>query len=125
MIKTKKLGYVIENKKFSEILIKKLLDFDNTKILTLKLISYKKLSTMDKYSQNCILKNKEINTKLVIAADGKNSDTRKTVGNKFFKKNYSESALVLNFFHEKKLNNTAYEIFYNTGPLSNFTNEIF
>ena len=43
---------------------------------------------------------------------------RKIVGNKIFKKNYSESALVLNFLHEKNLKNTAYEIFYKTGPLA-------
>jgi len=43
---------------------------------------------------------------------------KKIVGNKTFKKNYNESALVLNLVHEKKLNNTAYEIFYKTGPLA-------
>ena len=59
-----------------------------------------------------------INAKIIIAADGKNSQIKKIVGNKTFKKNYNESALVLNFFHEKKINNTAYEIFYNTGPLA-------
>ena len=47
-----------------------------------------------------------------------NSQIKKIVGNKTFKKNYNESALVLNFVHEKKLNNTAYEIFYKTGPLA-------
>ena len=59
-----------------------------------------------------------INAKVIIAADGKNSQIKKIVGNKTFKKNYNESALVLNFVHEKGLNNTAYEIFYKTGPLA-------
>ncbi|MDC0625632.1 FAD-dependent monooxygenase, partial [Alphaproteobacteria bacterium] len=59
-----------------------------------------------------------INAKIIIAADGKNSQIKKIVGNKVFKKNYNESALVLNIAHEKKLNNTAYEIFYKTGPLA-------
>jgi 2-octaprenyl-6-methoxyphenol hydroxylase len=114
-INNKKLGYVIENKKFSEILKNKLSYFDNTKILYNT--SIKKIEPNKKFSKLITQKN-EINTKLVIAADGKNSDTRKMVGNKIFKKNYLESALVLNFFHEKKLNNTAYEVFYNTGPLA-------
>jgi 2-octaprenyl-6-methoxyphenol hydroxylase len=59
-----------------------------------------------------------INAKIIIAADGKNSQIKKIVGNKTFKKNYNESALVLNVVHQKKLNNTAYEIFYKTGPLA-------
>ena len=114
-IKDKKLGYVIENKKFSEILKKKLLDFKNTKILHNTLL--KKIEANIDFSKTYTQK-KEINSKLVIVADGKNSDARKMMGNKFFKKNYSECALVLNFFHEKKLNNTAYEIFYDTGPIA-------
>lgn len=114
-IKNKKLGYVIENKKFSQILTNKLLDFDNIKILNNTIL--KKIEEKNNFLKLYSQKN-EINSKLAIAADGKNSDTRKLLGNKIFKKNYSESALVLNFFHEKKLNNTAYELFYNTGPLA-------
>ena len=114
-IKNKKLGYVIQNKKFSEILRNKLFDFDNLKISNSTVIE--KIKVNNNYLK-LFTQQKEINSKLLIAADGKNSDTRKLVGNKVFKKHYLESALVLNFFHEKKLNNTAYEIFYNTGPLA-------
>ena len=114
-IKNKKLGYVIENNKFTEILRNKLSEFNNTKILNGNALQKIEVnnSFLKLYTQK-----KNITSKLVIAADGKNSDTRKMIGNKIFKKKYSESALVLNFFHEKKLNNTAYEIFYNTGPLA-------
>ena len=111
----KNLGYVIENNKFSQILRNKLLELNNTRILyksSLEKINYNK-----SFSKS-YLENKVINSKLIIAADGKNSDTRKMIGNKVYKKKYEESALVLNFFHEKKLNNTAYEIFYKTGPLA-------
>ena len=111
----KKLGYVIENKKFSEILRKKLLDFKNIEIRQNTFLY--KIETNKKISKIFTQKTK-INSKLVIAADGKNSDTRKIVGNKIFRKKYAESALVLSFFHERKLNNTAFEIFYNTGPLA-------
>ena len=65
-----------------------------------------------------VINNIKINTKLIIAADGKNSAIKKIIGNKTYKKNYNENALVLSFFHEKNLNNTAYEIFYNSGPLA-------
>ncbi|MDC0498826.1 FAD-dependent monooxygenase [Alphaproteobacteria bacterium] len=114
-IKNKKLGYVIENKQFSKILINQLKKFKNTKVHTgFNLIDIKlKDKNSRAFSNNTI-----INAKIIIAADGKNSQIKSIVGNKTFKKNYNESALVLNFSHEKRLNNTAYEIFYETGPLA-------
>ena len=113
--KNKKLGYVIENKKFSKVLISQLKKFKNTKVhYGFNLIDFE---LKDK-SSRAFSNNTTINAKIIIAADGKNSQLKKLVGNKTFKKNYNESALVLNFIHEKKLYNTAYEIFYNTGPLA-------
>jgi len=113
--KNKKLGYVIENKKFSKILINQLNKFKNTEVhYGFNLIDIKHNDNSSKaYSSNTV-----INAKIIIAADGKNSQIKKIVGNKTFKKKYNESALVLNLVHEKKLNNTAYEIFYKTGPLA-------
>jgi len=113
--KNKKLGYVIENEKFSKILISHLKKFKNTKVqYNFNVID---VELKDKgsrvFSNNAI-----INSKIIIAADGKKSHIKKMVGNKTFKKNYNESALVLNFSHQKNLNNTAYEIFYKTGPLA-------
>ena len=113
--KNKKLGYVIENKKFSKTLINQLKKFNNIKILYGFNLTDIKLN--DRNSK-AFSNNTAINAKIIIAADGKNSQIRKIVGNKIFKKNYNESALVLNFVHENKLNNTAYEIFYKTGPLA-------
>jgi len=114
-IKNKKLGYVIENKQFSKILINQLKKFKNTKVhYGFNLVD---VELNDKYTR-AFSNNSIINSKIIIAADGKNSQIKKIVGNKTFKKNYNESALVLNIVHEKKLNNTAYEIFYNTGPLA-------
>ena len=114
-IKNKKLGYVIENKKFSEILINHLKKFQKTKVhYGFDLVDIK----VNDRSSTAFSKNNKINAKIIIAADGKNSQIKKIVGNKTFKKNYKESALVLNFVHENKLDNTAYEIFYKTGPLA-------
>jgi 2-octaprenyl-6-methoxyphenol hydroxylase len=114
-IKNKKLGYVIENKKFSNVLINQLKKFKNTKAHYGFNLTDIELGDKNSraFSDNTI-----INAKIIIAADGKNSQIKKIVGNKIFKKNYNESALVLNIVHEKKLNNTAYEIFYKTGPLA-------
>ena len=114
-IKNKQLGYVVENKKFSKVLINELQKYKNTMILyDFELIDIKLGETNSKV----ISKKNIINAKLIIAADGKNSQIKKIVGNKIFKKIYNESAWVLNFNHEKKLNNTAYEVFYKTGPLA-------
>ncbi len=114
-IKNKKLGYVIENNKFSEILRNRLQKFKNIRLLYgFDLIDIK----CDDKGVKVFLDKTIINSKMIIAADGKNSQVKKIAGNKTFKKNYNESALVLNFLHEKKLNNTAYEIFYDTGPLA-------
>ena len=114
-IKNKKLGYVIENKKFSKVLINQLKKFKNTKIhLGFNLTDIK----LDNINSRALTNNTIINAKIIVAADGKNSQIKKIVGNKTFKKNYNESALVLNLVHEKKLDSTAYEIFYKTGPLA-------
>ena len=113
--KDKKLGYVIENSKFSKILRKRLFKNKNFKTMFGSEVCDVDLN---KNSSSTYLNNKKINAKLIIAADGKNSFLRKIAGNKIYKKCYSDSALVLNFFHQKPINNTAYEIFYNTGPLA-------
>ena len=114
-IKDRKLGYVLENKKFSRVLVNELQKYKNTKILyDFDLIDIKLNETKPKV----ISKKNIINAKLIIAADGKNSKIKKILEIKTFKKKYNESALVLNFSHEKKLNNTAYEVFYKTGPLA-------
>ncbi len=115
MIKNKNLGYVIENKKFSEILIDRLRKYKNTKT---KFGFNLNNITVGDFVTKAFSNNNLINARLLIAADGKKSITKKIFGNKEFKKNYTESALVLNFTHEKNLNNTAYEIFYKTGPLA-------
>tara|TARA_Y100001970_G_scaffold87544_1_gene110522 strand:+ start:21236 stop:22417 length:1182 start_codon:yes stop_codon:yes gene_type:complete len=114
-IRNNKLGYVVQNSILS-------------KTLRESLTQYKSLQSLDGQDFNKIslknelaityLKKHKINSKLIIAADGKNSDIKKIVGNKTYKKNYNESALVINFNHKRKLNGEAYEIFYKTGPLA-------
>jgi 2-octaprenyl-6-methoxyphenol hydroxylase len=111
----KDLGYVIENSKFSKILINSLKKKKNIKILYG--VELNKIET-NTSTPRVFLKNQTIKSKLIIAADGKNSTLRKMIGNKIFKKKYSDSALVINFFHQNNLKNIAYEIFYDSGPLA-------
>ena len=96
-------------------MINQLKKFKNTTVYyNFDLIDVELKNKNSRASSNNII----IDAKIIIAADGKNSQIKKIVGNKTFKKKYNESALVLNLFHKKKLNNTAYEIFYKTGPLA-------
>ena len=114
-ISNQNLGYVIENQKFSRVLIDRLNKFEKTKTIygfDVSNLQFEK--GMCKASSEKLT----ITSKLLVAADGKNSKIRNIVGTKMFKKTYPENALVLTFEHEKNINNTAYEIFYKTGPLA-------
>ena len=109
------LGYIVENSKLIQVLIKLLKKKKNISIVEGSSIS----------SINCnnskilsFSKNEKISSEMIIAADGKNSAVRKILGTNIFKKHYNEKALVINFYHEKPHNNTAYEFFFNTGPLA-------
>ena len=109
------LGYIVKNSKLISILIKELKKKNNVNFITgsnLNSISYSN-SKIISFSSN-----KKIKSKLIIAADGKNSTVRKILGTNFFKKKYNEKALVINFFHERPHNNIAHEIFLKTGPLA-------
>jgi 2-octaprenyl-6-methoxyphenol hydroxylase len=109
------LGYIVKNSKLISVLIKELNKKNNVNFITgsnLNSISYSN-SKIISFSNNT-----KINSKLIIAADGKNSTVRKILGTNFFIKKYNEKALVINLFHESPHNNIAYEIFLKTGPLA-------
>ena len=113
--KNEKLGYVIENSIFTKILREKLIAKKNIKIFNGEGVT--QIKAKDKISTAYFEKIK-INSKLIIAADGKNSAVRKIMGKMIYQKHYPENALVINLFHEKNLQETAYEIFLKTGPLA-------
>ncbi len=113
--KNQLLGYVIKNTIFSKVLRNKI--SKNKKVKTYFNSEVKNIVPSYDFSQ-VYLKDKVINAKLTIAADGKNSTVRNIIGTKIYKKKYPEMALVLNLFHEKSLNGTAYEIFNKTGPFA-------
>ena len=109
------LGYIVENSKLIQVLIKLLKQKKNISIVEGSSIS----------SINCnnskilsFSKNEKISSDMIIAADGKNSAVRKILGTNVLKKHYKEKALVINFYHEKPHKNIAYEFFFKTGPLA-------
>lgn len=62
--------------------------------------------------------NFQIQTSLLIAADGKFSTVRDKLKIPIYEKHYHQSALIFNIYHEKKHENNALELFTTQGPLA-------
>ena len=109
------LGYIVKNNKLISLLHEELKKKNNVNFISgsgLESVSYNEKKIIS------ISKNNKIKSNLLIAADGKNSTVRKILGTNIFKKVYGEKALVINFFHEKSHENTAYEFFFKNGPMA-------
>ena len=109
------LGYIVENKHLKEIPIKDLKSKKNLDIITnstLYDIDTERDVVISKTSKG------KFQSKIIIAADGKNSFVRKICKNPIFTKNYKHKAFVINLRHQKDHQNIAYELFYKTGPLA-------
>tara|TARA_B100000963_G_scaffold311497_1_gene288489 strand:- start:1255 stop:2436 length:1182 start_codon:yes stop_codon:yes gene_type:complete len=109
------LGYIVKNEFILDSLYKKLEKQKNVKIfnnISLKNIFYESNKIITK--QNNFL----INANLLISCDGKNSSVRKIFKTPIFSKDYKKQAIVINFFHSKNHQNTAYEFFFKNGPLA-------
>lgn len=109
------LGYIIENKKIKNILIKKLKTKKNIKIISNQ--SFTRLVSNSSFSET-FFQNYKIKSGVIIAADGKKSPIRNSLKVPVYKKEYPHKAIVINFHHTKNHNNTAYELFYKSGPLA-------
>ena len=109
------LGYIIKNNIIKKILLEKLIKKKN-----IRLISNNNLKTIDHKQSSliCTFKEIKIDTKLLIAADGKNSKVRNIFRTPVYKKDYKQKALVVNFLHEKDHSSTAHELFFKSGPLA-------
>jgi len=111
----KNLGYVVKNSIIREIIIESLHSKKNITIL--------KRSTLIKIenrpnSIEAFTNNGLISTKLLVAADGKNSFIRKLIKTKKISKRYNHSAMVVNIDHSKSHKSIAHEIFFKSGPLA-------
>ncbi len=109
------LGYILKNQILINKLYKKLIKKKNIKI-----INNDQVYKIEHNSENIItLSNKhKIQSKLLIAADGKNSPTRSMLKTTYFKKNYNKKAFVINITHTANHNAVAYEFFNKFGPLA-------
>ena len=109
------LGYIIENKHILDKIYFKLKEKKNVKILN----NFKLTDLYTSKDKTIINSDKiKIISDLNIAADGKNSFVKKILKTPHYFKDYKKSAFVLTFTHSKNHNNTAYEFFYENGPLA-------
>ena len=109
------LGYIVRNEFILDCIYKKLQSQNNIKLfnnISLKDIFYEGNRIITK--QNNFL----INTSLLIASDGKESLVRKIFKTPIFNKDYKKKAIVINFYHSKSHQNTAFEFFLKNGPLA-------
>lgn len=109
------LGYIVKNDQLKKALIK-----DLSKRKNVFLYPKSNLKNIENANGFVFAKtdNQLLKSKLLIAADGKNSFVRKMLKTPIFTKKYKHDALVVNLNHEKNHNNIAYEIFHKSGPLA-------
>ncbi len=109
------LGYIVRNEFILESFYKKLQKQKNVKI-------FNNVSVNDIFykEDRIITKQKDfsVNSNLLLASDGKNSFIRKIFKTPIYSKDYKKKAIVVNFYHSKNHQNTAYEFFLKNGPLA-------
>ena len=110
------MGHIVENKIIKKELIKKITSSKNVEFIHNSLI--KKTIIKNNLLYAFIDNNIEISSKLLIAADGKNSFLKKFYNIPSYDIKYNQSVLVMNLIHSKNHNNTAYEVFLPNGPLA-------
>ena len=113
--KANPMGFMIENQNLLKILINLTKKNKNIIKYDCKLLKYYR--TNDRVLIT-LEKNDNIETKLIIGADGRNSYLRKLANIKFKYKDYKQKAFTFNVKHEKKHNNLAIEKFLEEGPLA-------
>jgi len=116
------LGYIVENQAMSDTLFDEASKIDDIEIIDKAQINkiqpvaeavelcYSKISELDEI--------RNINTKLLIIADGAKSNTRNLLGVESVTKDYGQVAIVSNITLSQDHNNIAYERFTDSGPLA-------
>ena len=117
--KVEALGYVVINRVLGEVLQNRLTALDNLDVLCPARIAAVRtgpvaaVATVDVGG-----KTREIETALLVAADGANSAVRDMLGISVQKSGYGQRAVIGNLLPEKAIANTAFERFTPQGPLA-------
>jgi 2-octaprenyl-6-methoxyphenol hydroxylase len=110
------MGYIIENFHLREALFKRAEKFENIKIIAPA--KYKDIKFEDDGCTVTLSDKTIINSKLLIAADGKNSNIRKIAGIKTHSWDYEHHGIVCTIAHENHHQFTAQERFLPEGPFA-------
>ena len=109
------LGYIVKNEFILDSFYRKLEEQKNVKI-------FNNISLKDIYHEGNRIITKQndflINSNLLLATDGKESSIRKIFKTPIFYKDYKRKAIVINLYHSKSHQSTAYEFFFKKGPLA-------
>jgi len=115
------LGYVLENKRVGEVLYAAMNDASASNIhlfCPASISSLKLDETQVSVGVSLAGEEKVLQGKLLIAADGNNSQVMQLLNVGSSRKDYQQTALITNVTPGKKHNNVAYERFTDSGPLA-------
>ena len=109
------LGYVVKNRIVHQIINKKI-----SSLKGFKIFQGQEITHIHYESDKAVSRTKDINinSDIIIAADGKNSSIRNLMKTPLYKKNYNKKALVITMKHSEDHNNIAYEYFFKDGPFA-------
>lgn len=117
--KVEALGYVIENRVMGEVMQAQLHSLDHVDVLMPATVTAINESTdCVKVTINQNEESVELETSLLVAADGAMSKVRAMAGITHTKSDYQQSAIIANINTEQFHNGVAYERFTDTGPLA-------
>lgn len=113
------LGYVLENKRLGQQLYETINDSSGiTLFCPAELVSLQQDDDQVSVEITADGRKQQLTGKLLVAADGNNSQVMQLLNIGSSRKNYQQSALITNITPGKKHNNVAYERFTDTGPLA-------
>lgn len=116
MVGDKPMGYIIENYHIRDTLFKKSEKYKNLKILDKT--KYKTINFSSNNADILLENGSRITSKLVIGADGRNSNIRKIAGIKNSTYDYEQTGIVCTVKHELNHNGVAIEKFLPAGPFA-------
>lgn len=110
------LGYVVENQWLGSVLMEALQKANNVDIIAPEKVM--KVSPVQGGMKLSLSQGRDITTKLLVIADGAQSDTRELLGIDATTKDYGQVALVTNISLSQDHNGIAYERFTDSGPMA-------
>ena len=110
------LGYVVENQWLGSVLMEALQNTDDVEIIAPATVE--EVSPIEGGMELSLSTGLEIRTKLLVIADGAQSNTREKLGIDATTKDYGQVAVVANVALSQSHNNIAYERFTDSGPMA-------